>query len=172
MSVKRILLLGVFFMRAAVAGDDPELTRLYEEKNYKQLLERFKKITEGRATNAGYSLSEIASAKYNIGVMYQQGLGTPKDLEKALQWYEKAAVGGDARAQYNLGLMHYTGEGTQQDFSTAAHWLAKSADQGFADAESQLGDMYDAGEGVKQDHIFASALRQRANAHRQELGAQ
>jgi TPR repeat protein len=147
MSVKRILLLGVFFMRAAVAGDDPELTRLYEEKNYKQLLERFKKITEGRATNAGYSLSEIASAKYNIGVMYQQGLGTPKDLEKALQWYEKAALGGDARAQYNLGLMLYAGEGTQKDLRGAAYWLKKSAAQGYADAEHQLREMSAAGEG-------------------------
>lgn len=72
MSIKRFLLIGLFLMRAATAGDDPELKRLYEEKNYKQLLDRFKKITEGRATNAGYSLSEIASAKYNIGVMYYQ----------------------------------------------------------------------------------------------------
>lgn len=145
MLVKRLLLLGVFFMRAAVAGDDPELTRLYEEKNYKQLLERFKKITEGRATNAGYSLSEIASAKYNLGVMYYQGLGTPKNLEKALQWYEKAALGGDARAQYNLGLMLYAGEGTQKDLRGAVYWLRKSAAQGYADAERQLSEMREVG---------------------------
>lgn len=168
MPIKKILLLSVFLVRAAVAGDDLEIKRLYDEKHYKELLDRFKSITEGRATNAGYSLGEIASAKYNIGVMYQQGLGAPKNDEKALLWYEKAAIAGDARAQFNLGLMLYSGEGTPRDFSAAARWLAQSAAQGFADAEYQLGEMYDAGEGVKQDHDLARTWRQKAAVHREQ----
>ncbi len=44
-------------------------------------------------------------AQYNLGVMYANGQGVPKDEKQAVVWYRKAAEQGYADAQHNLGLM-------------------------------------------------------------------
>lgn len=41
-------------------------------------------------------------AQYSIGEMYEQGMGTPTDMNKAYEWYEKAAKQGDVRAKHKL----------------------------------------------------------------------
>ncbi|MCG6975692.1 MAG: SEL1-like repeat protein [Acidiferrobacterales bacterium] len=43
-----------------------------------------------------------ASAQYSLGEMYEQGLGTEVDMQKAYQLYEKAAANGDVRAKHKL----------------------------------------------------------------------
>ena len=43
-----------------------------------------------------------AGAQYSLGEMYEQGLGTEEDLQKAFVWYEKAAAKGDVRAKHKL----------------------------------------------------------------------
>ena len=45
-----------------------------------------------------------AVAQYNLGLLYANGQGVPKDDAQARQWYEKAAVQGHADAQVNLGI--------------------------------------------------------------------
>jgi TPR repeat protein len=40
-----------------------------------------------------------------LGELYRQGHGVPKDIAKARQWYEKAAAGGDASASKALAGM-------------------------------------------------------------------
>ncbi len=42
-------------------------------------------------------------AKNNLALLYESGLGTPKDVNKALQLFQEAADQGDITAQYNLG---------------------------------------------------------------------
>ena len=61
--------------------------------------------------------------------MYYNGEGTPKDMEKALYWYEKAAGNGCIRAQYNCAMMYYYGEGTAKDNVKAKLLFQKIADQ-------------------------------------------
>ena len=141
MATDRALLLALLLAGPAFAADDAEIQRLSEENNYKELFARFKGIADTQARNAGYSLSDLASAKYNLGVMYQHGLGVPRNDAKALLWYEKAALAGQVKAQFNLGLMYYQGQGTAQDFKQARYWLEKAAQQGYADAAYQLGEM-------------------------------
>jgi len=43
-----------------------------------------------------------AAAKYNLGAMYEEGLGASKDLKEAEKWYGLAAKQGDAEAQKAL----------------------------------------------------------------------
>jgi TPR repeat protein len=38
----------------------------------------------------------------NLGSMYQNGLGVPKDLAQARKWYEMAAAAGDESAKASL----------------------------------------------------------------------
>ena len=48
-------------------------------------------------------------AQYNLGYMYANGQGVPKDAAEAYKWYRKAADQGSAPAQYNLGYMYANG---------------------------------------------------------------
>jgi len=44
-------------------------------------------------------------AQYNLALYYQYGIGTEKNLEKALYWYQKAAESGHITAQYNYMIL-------------------------------------------------------------------
>ena len=43
-----------------------------------------------------------AKEQYSLGYMHERGLSFPKDLKKAIEWYQKAAAQGHAGAQNNL----------------------------------------------------------------------
>ncbi len=69
----------------------------------------------------------LASAQYNLGIMYGEGLGVPQDYAEAVKWYRKAAYHGHAGAQYNLGIMYGEGLGVPQDYVQAHMWFNLAA---------------------------------------------
>jgi hypothetical protein len=69
----------------------------------------------------------IVSAQANIGAMYANGEGVPKDDTEAAKWFRKAADQGHAKAQYNLGVMYYRGEGVLKNCIEAYIWLNLAA---------------------------------------------
>ena len=75
-----------------------------------------------------------ASAQFNLGVMYDNGLGVAQDYAAAASWYRKAADQGNASAQLNLGLLYAKGQGVAQDYVQAHKWFNLSATSGGADA--------------------------------------
>ena len=82
-----------------------------------------------------------ASAQYNLGVMYRDGNGVPKDLAKAVEWFRKAAEQGYPNAQYNLGVMYQDGDGVPRDLVQAHKWFslaAASGSEGAPDARPEL----------------------------------
>ncbi len=95
------------------------------------------------------------SAQYNLGLLYESGLGVAQDVVEAVEWYRLAADQGDASAQYNLGVIYDEGHDVPQDYAEAAKWYNLAAEQGDASAQSNLGVMYDNGRGVPHDHITA-----------------
>ena len=66
-------------------------------------------------------------AQFNLGIMYDVGLGVRHDYAEALQWYRKAAEQGHAKAQFNLGLMYTNGEGAPQNYAQAHMWYNLAA---------------------------------------------
>jgi TPR repeat protein len=70
-----------------------------------------------RKAEQGYAI-----AQYNLGVMYANGRGVPKDYVEAVKWWSKAAEQGHAAAQYNLGSMYDNGEGVPEDDAEAYAW--------------------------------------------------
>jgi TPR repeat protein len=103
-----------------------------------------------------------ASAQYNLGILYFNGLGILQDYTKAANWYRKSAQQGDAWAQYNLATMYVKGQGVPQDYTEAATWYRKAAEQGDADAQNSLGTQYLNGLGVPQDDAQAGNWYQAA----------
>jgi len=96
-----------------------------------------------------------ARAQVNLGLMYYQGEGVPRDYQEALKWWRKAADQGDADAQFNLGLSYEKGLGVPQDYQEAFKWFQMAAGQGDAAAQFKLAAMYHKGEGVPKDYVLA-----------------
>jgi TPR repeat protein len=96
-----------------------------------------------------------ADAQYNLGVMYSNGDGVPRDYAEAMKWHRKAADQGNGNAQFNLGFMYDLGRGMPQNYIEALKWYSLAANQGVAIAQFKLGVMYHHGQGVPQDYVHA-----------------
>jgi len=81
----------------------------------------------------------IANAAYNLGVLFQQGLGQEQDLQRALDWYRRAAQLGHPEAQYNLGIAYIEGVGTRYNPALAAAFFQQAAFAGIVEAAYNLG---------------------------------
>ena len=97
-------------------------------------------------------------SQYNVALMYEQGLGVPKNEKEALFWYENAASQGNAAAQFNLGVLYENGIGTIVDFAKANEWYRKASEQGDGLAIGNLGMLYIRGQGVKENKVAGIAL--------------
>ncbi len=81
-----------------------------------------------------------AKAEYMVGSMYGDGSdGVSQDTNKAVFWWHKAAIHGDARAQAKLGWAYESGVVVKQDYAAARKWYLKSAAQGNPRAEFYMG---------------------------------
>ncbi len=56
-----------------------------------------------------------ASAQYNVGVMFERGMGVPPDFSEAAHWYELAAQSGHRAAIVNLAHLYERGLGVAAD---------------------------------------------------------
>ena len=63
-------------------------------------------------------------AQFDLGFMYDNGDGVPRDYQEAIAWYRRAADQGNDRAQYNLGLMYYKGKDVPQNYVQAYKWFS------------------------------------------------
>ncbi|MES0828476.1 tetratricopeptide repeat protein [Ruegeria sp. SCP11] len=108
-------------------------------------------------------------AQYNLGVMYEEGLGVEQDFSEAFRWMNLAATQGDPDAQVRLGLLFENGLGTEADMVEAAKWYRLSAEQGNLHGQSNLADYYLSQENYaeaaiwlrragEQNHPYASYL--------------
>lgn len=79
-----------------------------------------------------------AEANFSLGLLHEDGLGTPPDMTRALAHYETAAWAGSGRAQYRLGLLYAAGARVPRDADKARHWLERAAAQGDQDAPRLL----------------------------------
>jgi TPR repeat protein len=57
-----------------------------------------------------------AEAQFELGWMYFNGEGVPKNTAKAEKWFRKSAEQENAGAQTQLRFMHYVGEGMARDY--------------------------------------------------------
>lgn len=97
-------------------------------------------------------------AQYNLGLMYEQGLGTSKNAKEAVYWYNKSAEQGNSAAQFNLGVCYENGLGTSVDFDKANTWYRKASVQGDGLAVGNLGMLYIRGDGVNENKVAGVAL--------------
>jgi uncharacterized protein len=63
------------------------------------------------AAYKGVAAAGDAGGQYSVGVCYEEGFGVPRDIEKALFWYTKAAVSGDKDAEAAVARLCARGVG-------------------------------------------------------------
>lgn len=98
-----------------------------------------------RAAQSGY-----APAQNALGTCYYEGRGVEKNIEKAFEWYRKAAEQGLSQAQYNLARLF------ERHYKTLAFiWMKKASEQSNPQALYKVGEYYEYGRGVKRNYDMA-----------------
>ncbi|TCK05852.1 hypothetical protein CLV83_2786 [Marinobacterium mangrovicola] len=87
--------------------------------------------------------SARAEARFNLGILYDDGLGVEADLHRALAYYREAALAGSRSASYRLGLLYLRDPRMATDIDEARYWLSRAALDGDADAAKLLQGMTD-----------------------------
>jgi len=77
-----------------------------------------------------------AHARYWLGRLYEAGVGTERDLARAVALYRQAAIEGEPDAQFWLGKLYTSGTGVQPDPRESRLWLTRAAMQGHEEARA------------------------------------
>ena len=75
-----------------------------------------------------------AQAQFELGRLYESGLGVPKSHRKAMEYWKLAAEQNHALAQYGLGWLYFYGEGVMTDFREGCYWMRRAGSQGVQKA--------------------------------------
>jgi hypothetical protein len=153
---------GLAACQAAQAQPMQECDRYYENKQYVKAFACYKPLAE----------QGNAAAQYNLGYMYDNGHGVPRDDGQAISWYKKAADQGYVGAQARLGQAAQAQPMQECDQYHKNDQYAKAfacykplAEQGNAEAQHNLGWMYEHGHGVPQDYQQALSWYRKAAEH-------
>ena len=98
---------------------------------------------------------------FYMGVSYHYGHGVEKNIERAIELFEKAARKplikpkprnvGVQGAQFMLGICYSAGVGKPIDYVESAKWFSKSSENGKVTAATNLGTQYWLGQGVEKN---------------------
>lgn len=82
-------------------------------------------------------------AQFQVGVIFERGIGREQNQTQAAQWFEKSARQGNVDAQFNIAIMYASGRGVDADEGQAMMWLAKAAKQKDKEARKLLNEIID-----------------------------
>ena len=86
-----------------------------------------------------------AEAQYHVGMMHNNGIGTPQDPKQAFEWFQKSTASNDPLGAYKLGC-YYDGQfaGTvTPDSNEALKYKLVAAKAGYALAQNDVANHYD-----------------------------
>ncbi|KAJ3225952.1 hypothetical protein HK099_005885 [Clydaea vesicula] len=82
-----------------------------------------------------------------LGLLYQNGIGTQKDVAEALKWFTQAYECGNIQATMNIGDLYAEGcEELDKDAEMGLTWYEKGANAGLTNAMVRIGVLYLTGE--------------------------
>jgi len=96
-------------------------------------------------------------ASLTLASLYMTGYGVPKDNQKALDWYQKAANTGHLPSLNLLGTLFLNGQAGLKDSQKAFKYYKKAAENGYAPAQYNLARLYAHGEGTETDPKLAAS---------------
>ena len=140
------LLIAICLLAPMSSAEDlPTANDAFERGEYVTALELYE-------TLAGQGNAE---AQFQLGLMYEQGLGTDVDRQTAQRYYQQAAEQQSPQALDALGTLYLKGEGVIQNFKESLRLFQQAAAQGYAQAQHNLGIAYADGKGTFRDPVKA-----------------
>jgi len=139
--------------------------RYFYENDYEQAIKWLKMAAEQNDADAQWLLGGCYCHEYGIKEDHEQAeqlfiksaekgnvsaldclgcfySGKKLNLNKAFEYYSRAAMQGHVNSQYQLGKFYCHGVFVKEDKTQAIEWFKKSAEQGNADAQFCLGQLY------------------------------
>ena len=158
------MLVGTHEVRIKKDGyQDYVTTVTVSEGKTAEIKASLKKGTTSSSTKSSKKLADYidsarkgdASAQFEAGYCYYNGLGTSVNYTEAVNWYRKAAAQNHSIALNNLGVCYEFGEGVTKNLHEAVRYYKQAAELGSRVAQCNLGYCYTNGIGVTQDHFEA-----------------
>jgi tetratricopeptide (TPR) repeat protein len=106
-----------------------------------------------QAADAGYGM-----AMNNIGALYEEGSGVPRNYDESARWYAKAVAAGEPIAMVDLGWQYEHGHGVKKDLEEARRLYQAAVNAGVPAGMNNLGLLYMYGTGVPRDYEQARRL--------------
>lgn len=118
------------WLEMAASSGDPDAVRTYGQLLF--LGDSFQNSDRKKAFPYVLKSAEAgdASSQNMVGVAYRDADGTEKDLQKAKDWFRKAALQNDPKAQSNLGHLLGVDSPASPDRMEALKWLLIAKDNG------------------------------------------
>lgn len=150
MSGSKSALLLLVLGGVATASDDPlsDARAAIDSKDYATAITLLEPLVA-----AGDS-----AAQSQLGVMYGQGFGVQRDLNRARELFELSHAQGDAFGAFNLAWMYASGTGVKKNCKKAMAVLHEPAESGNAIAQVNLASLYADG-GPCNQRDFEEAIR-------------
>src|SRR5262249_15200193 len=93
-----------------------------------------------------------AEALFDLGYLYEAGVGVPQNYRQAADYYQAAAERGHTTAANNLASLYEHGQGIDRNLDRAAHWYRLAAEGGDPTGQSNLASLYFSGKGIRRDY--------------------
>ena len=145
-----LILLGILLVATpdVLTAKSSKQTKQKYSRSHKSKYKKACHHIKGRKYKKAHKhLRELAKkgdpkAQTLLGLLYEKGVGVGKDAEKAISYYEKAALKGIPQAESNLGHLLLNMERESEKVSLeAAGWLRKAAKHGQVEAQVTLGKL-------------------------------
>ncbi len=104
-------------------------------------------------------------AMFDLGTMYDNGLGVEYSETRGFYWFKKAAELDEIKSQAKVAEKFELGLGVNQSDEQAFHWYHRAAEQSCGSSQLALyktAKMYENGEGVQRDQMLALYWYRRA----------
>ena len=137
-----VTLVGTPAFAAAVADDIDldEIVRNPTIGNYRGYAE-FKMAHYAEAKRIWEALDgrNFGEAAFNLGILYEDGLGVPRDSQRAIAYYRRGADNGSSKALFRLGVIYWFGTPEiPRNAAEGRRYLALAAADGDQDAARYL----------------------------------
>lgn len=170
--VKDIKKAAYFYERAKDLGN----MNAYSNLGYIKLIQ--KEYLEGHQYLTVAAEQGHIDALFNLGQIYQQGLGVNPDISRAYQYFLNAARGNHFKACTKVGDILFSGDkesGIEIDYKSAFEFYTKAARKGNdPDAQNALGIIYEMGiyksiNYQKSIYWYKAAIESSGRLHSQAL---
>lgn len=114
------------------------------------LKEAQRDLRGGRSSEAAQLFAVFANkgdpnAQFRLGQLTEKGIGTKRDIAKAITLYKQAAEHNVVEAEVRLGEIYLRGDLVVPDSAVARTYLERAAYQGSPSAAMLMGQLYGAG---------------------------